>query len=323
MNPTLSFDRCIPFRLWRSLLAALALVGLSSCTTLKHTAVNKLGDALAAGGSGFASDDDPELIKAAAPASLKFIEGLLAEAPNHRGLRLAAASGFTQYAYAFVQEDADELEATDVAGAAALRARARRLYLRARDHGLHGLAAAHPDFAATLLRDPRAAVRSCTKDDVPLLYWTAVSWAAAIAVQKDRPDLVAELPQPEALIDRALELDEGYDHGAIHVFLITYEMARPDGAGDAATRARKHYARALALGGGFEAGPMVTLAESVSLPQQDRAEFEKLLHAALALDPDAHPESRLVNLIMQRRARWLLSREDELFLPAPVPVEKS
>jgi hypothetical protein len=39
-----------------------------------------------------------------------------------------------------------------------------------------------------------------------------------------------------------------------------------------------------------------------------------LLKKALAVDPDARPEWRLMNLVMQRRARWLLSREDELFV---------
>ena len=94
---------------------AAVLLFFSGCTTLKHTAVNKLGDALAAGGTTFSSDDDPELIRAAAPFSLKMMESLLAEAPSHRGLLLAAASGFTQYGYAFAQQDADELDATDVA----------------------------------------------------------------------------------------------------------------------------------------------------------------------------------------------------------------
>ena len=41
-----------------------------------------------------------------------------------------------------------------------------------------------------------------------------------------------------------------------------------------------------------------------------------LLDRALAIDPDAKPEWRLENLVMQRRARWLLAREDELFLTA-------
>jgi predicted anti-sigma-YlaC factor YlaD len=299
------------------LLAVVALLGLTGCATLKHAAVDRVGDAFAAGGAGFGSDDDPDLVKAAAPFSLKLMESLLAETPEHRGLRLAAARGFTQYAYAFVQEDADELDATDVAGAAALRARARRLYLRARDHGLHGLAVTHPDFAAALHRDPRAAVHACVTADVPLLYWTAAAWAAATAVTKDRPDLIADLPLTEALIDRALELDEQFDHGSIHVFLITYEMARAGGTGDPAVRARAHYDRAVALGAGSTGAPQVALAEAVCLPRQDRAQFESLLRAALALDPDAQPDSRLVALVMQRRARWLLARADDLFLPSP------
>jgi len=36
---------------------------------------------------------------------------LLAENPQHAGLLTLLASGFTQYSFAFVQEDADELEA--------------------------------------------------------------------------------------------------------------------------------------------------------------------------------------------------------------------
>ena len=40
----------------------------------------------------------------------------------------------------------------------------------------------------------------------------------------------------------------------------------------------------------------------------------KLLERALAVDVNAKPEYRLVNLVMQRRARWLLSRIDDLIL---------
>jgi predicted anti-sigma-YlaC factor YlaD len=47
---------------------------------------------------------------------------------------------------------------------------------------------------------------------------------------------------------------------------------------------------------------------------QNRAEFKSLLEKALAIDADAHPSDRLANLVAQRRARWLLSRIDELFL---------
>ena len=306
------------------LLALLAVLGAGGCSTLKHTAVNQLGNALAAGGTAYAADDDPALIQAAAPFSLKLMESLLAESPNHAGLLLAATSGFTQYAYAFVQQDADELEGKDFTAAGALRQRAARLYLRAHDYGLRGLAVAHPDFPALLRRDPAAAARLCNAADVPLLYWTAASWCAAISLAKDRPALIAELPMAEALIDRALALGEDFEHGAIHTFLITYEMSRVGARGDPAARAEAHFNRALALGGGTQSGPFVALAEAVCVQKQDRARFQSLLNQALAVDADAQPASRLVNLVMQRRARWLLGRTDELFLAAEaVPEAKS
>ena len=305
------------------LLALLAVLGAGGCGTLRHTAVNQLGNALAAGGTAYAADDDPALIQAAAPFSLKLMESLLAESPNHPELLLAATSGFTQYAYAFVQQDADEQEGKDLTAAGALRQRAARLYLRAHDYGLRGLAVAHPDFPALLRRDPAAAARLCNAADVPLLYWTAASWCAAISLAKDRPALIAELPMAEALIDRAVALGGDFDHGAIHTFLITFEMSRVGAAGDPAARAEAHFNRALALAGGTQSGPFVALAEAVCVQKQDRTRFQSLLNQALAVDADAQPASRLVNLVMQRRARWLLSRTDELFLVAePVPEAK-
>ena len=171
-------------------------------------AVNRLGDALAGGGTTFASDDDPELVKAAVPFSLKLIESLLAESPRHRGLLLGAASGFTQYSYAFVNQDADEREDSDLAAAEVLRARAKRLYLRARGYGLRGLALRQPDFERALRQDAKKALGNTTRAEVPFLYWTAAAWGAAIGVSKDDPALVSDQLLVEALIDRALLLDE-------------------------------------------------------------------------------------------------------------------
>jgi predicted anti-sigma-YlaC factor YlaD len=300
-----------------SLLSVLAWALFSSGCSVKQFAVNKLGDALAQSGTTFASDDDPDLIKAAVPFSLKLIESLLAENPRHDGLLFAAASGFTQYSFAFVQQDADEMEDKDLTTAEDMRGRARRLYLRARTYGLHGLEVKHQGFEAMLRKDPAQAARHALKQDVPLLYWTAVSWAGAISLSKDQPELIGELPIVEALIDRALALDESFNEGAIHSFLITYEMGRQGGSGDPAARSRQHFERAIALSQGHQAGPFVALAEAVCVQKQDQKQFESLLHQALAVNVDARPEWRLANLVMQRRAKWLLTRTDQLFL-APV-----
>jgi len=287
-------------------------VATTGCS-VKKFAINKLGDSLANSGTTYAADDDPDLVGQALPFSLKLVEGLLAESPKHRGLLFTAASGFTEYANAYVQQDADVIEAQDLERATALRTRARRLYLRARDYGLRGLDARYRAFSQELARDPKAAVRVTKAADVRLLYWTAASWGLAISVSKDNPDLIADQRVVEALIDRALELDPDFDFGAIHGFLITYELARQGATGDPAARSRTHFDREVALTRGQLASPFVSLAEAVSVQNQDRAEFESLIKRALAVDPDTRPEWRLQNLIVQRRARWLLSREDDLF----------
>jgi predicted anti-sigma-YlaC factor YlaD len=94
-------------------------------------------------------------------------------------------------------------------------------------------------------------------------------------------------------------------------------MSRPNAGLQAEALARAHFSRAVELSAGKQAGPYVSLAESVCVEKRQRAEFERLLKQAIALDPGAQPEWRLANLVMQRRARRLLSRADELFPESP------
>lgn len=270
----------------------LAMIGSAGCSVRQYVA-GSIGDALADGGDVYAADDDIELVGTATPFGLKTIESLLATVPEHKGLLLAATRGFTQYAYVYVQLPAEDAEERDVAYAYAQLERARRLYLRARDYGLRGLKRA--------------------PDDVALLYWTGVAWAAAISLSKDRPAEIAGLRDADALLRRAAALDADFDRGTLQAFLIGYEMSRPNAGPGAEKLARAHFERAIALSHGRNAGPFVSLAESVSVARHDRAEFQALLKRALAVDPDAQPEWRLANLVMQRRARRLLAHADELF----------
>jgi predicted anti-sigma-YlaC factor YlaD len=311
--------RQMPASCCTSLAKALGMVclmgtlALTACSPQRFV-VNRLGDALAEGSSVYATDDDPDLVGQALPFGLKTIEGLLAESPHHKGLLLAATSGFTQYAYAFVQTEGDLAEDTDIARATAFRERAGRLYRRALRYGQRALEQARPGFLPLLRSDKRAALARFKKADVPQLYWTALAWGAAISLNKTDSELGADLPQVEALMRRALELDESYGQGAIHDFFIAYEGGRPTAAGGSVERARESLTRALQLSSGQRAAPLVSFAETVDVGLQDRPEFERLLNQALAIDVDALPEQRLANVIAQRRAKWLLTRKDRLFL---------
>jgi predicted anti-sigma-YlaC factor YlaD len=292
---------------------AWAVLFLLPACSIRKMAVNSLGNALAEGGKSYASDDDPELVREAVPFGLKTVEALLDEAPRHEGLLLAAASGFTQYAFAFIQQDADFVEAQDLARATALRDRARKHYRRALEYGLRGLEVDHPGLRAALRNDPAAALAPMRKKDVPLLFWTANAWGAAMALSKDDAELTADQNLAEALMRRALALDEGYERGSAHDFFISYEGGRRS-VGGSVDEARQHLERALALSGGHRAWPLVNFAETVSVGAQDREEFQSLLRRALAVDPDAVREVRVANLVAQKRARWLLGRAEELFI---------
>ena len=290
---------------------SLSMFLLTGCS-IRRFAVNKIGDALASGGSTYSSDDDLILVGEALPFGLKLMEGLLAESPKHRGLLITACEGFTTYAYIYVQHKAETGAEQDLTRAREMRTRARRLYLRARAYGLRSLEASYKGITERIEADPRAALSVIKKKDVPALYWNAAALGLGISVSKNDAEMLAHLPEVEALLERALELDESWNEGALHSFQVTLASAKlgqPD-----YQKLRKHFDRALDLSGGNQAGLYVAYAEAVSISNQDRSEFVSLLNKALAIDPDQHKEVRLANIVAQQRAHWLLKRVDELIL---------
>jgi len=272
-----------------------------------------IADSLAHGSSTYAQDDDPELVREALPFGLKTLEGLSADLPRHRPLLRSLASGFTSYAVAYVVPESERLESVDVLASRAERDRARRLLLRARDYGLRALEVQHPSFGTAVRANAAVAVAHTTIDDLPDLYWTAAAWGSAISVGKGDMELVADVPIVEQLIRRAEALDDTWDEGSIHEFLITFE-SRGAAMGGSLTRARQHYERAMALNHGYRVGPLVALAEQVALQEQDREEFDTLLARVLAFDVNDAPASRLANILAQQRARRLRQAADDLFL---------
>ena len=277
----------------------------------KRYALNQVADAISSTGEGsaFARDDDPELVRDAVPFALKMMESLSDQLDDHVGLRLGMARGFTQYAYAFLQQPAELGAPPDQARAA--MARARRLYLRARDYGIEGLQLAR-GVPPQELRTP-AGIARLQKEDVPLLYWTIAPWAAAIAANKRDLELVGDVPLIAQLLDRALQLDEAYDQGALHEFAITFDPARPEGT--TPQKQRQHFDRCRQLSQGERISFLVTYAQAVSATQQNKREYEALLKEAASFDVDQAKarKNRLENVLAQRRAIWLLAHEDDVF----------
>jgi predicted anti-sigma-YlaC factor YlaD len=299
-----------------------ACVCLTAGCSLKTYAINTVGNALASGNSVYETDDDLTLVGDALPFGLKLTESLLAQSPHHRGLLLTAVRGFALYSYGYVDWAASSAADEDLDRARELRQRARRLYLRAFGYGIRGLERSHPGLGTGLLRDPRAAVRAIgTKaGDVPFMYWSAASLGLAISASPGDAELLARLPEVEALLDRAMEIDEAWDEGALHEFKLVLAGAAP-GVPDV-PRIRKHYERAVELSRGRSASVHLAYAEAVSVPLQNAAEFRSLVQRALDVDPEETPERRLVNLLAHRRARWLAARADQLIFTDESPASE-
>jgi predicted anti-sigma-YlaC factor YlaD len=276
-----------------------------------------VSDAVAQSGTAYASDDDPALVRDASPFGLKTMEGLLEENPRHEKLLGALAASFTQYTYAFVQAEADRADLDGKLDAARVgRERARKLYLRAREYGLRAIEERHRGLGNGLRagRDLGPVLSKFQRRDVDLLYWTASSWALAISNGKGDMALVAELPTPVAMMERALALDESWGEGALHEFFITFDAMRSAAEGGGPERAKAHLERALQLSMNKKLGPHVAWAEGVLVQQQDRAAFERELQAVLSANPEEVPKYRLVNILAQQRARLLLDHVDDLFV---------
>ena len=292
---------------------ACALSVLPACALVKRKAIGMVASTLASSGDVFTRDDDLELVGDAIPFGLKLFESLLDSAPKNKDLLIATCSNFTQYGVAYLETEALVLgEAQHHDEVAHLKGRALRLYLRAKGYCQRAMEVRLPGITPRLLNDPAPALAEAQKKDVPLLYWMAASWGSAIGLGRDRPDLVIDMPTVRALAERAIALDETWSRGALHEMFISLDTL-PAALGGDPERARQHFKRAVELQQGLSPGPYVALALGIAVPNQDRAEFERLLNEALGIDPAKAPKNQLVTLVQQRRARALLDQIDTLF----------
>lgn len=286
-------------------LVLLAAASLLSACVPRQLLVNEAANALSAQGQ--AEEEDMGLAREASAFYLKLSESLLRQSPGHLALAESVASGLTQYAYAFVASDAERLMGTNAKAAHQQNERARRLYGRAHRHAMAALTASRPDFKTALMSSDPARWPALKPEQVGVAYWAAASWGAYIALSKDDPDAVADLPLAMRLAELAWHTSPDFGHGALASLMGQFEAAR---AGGSQAKALAYFDQAIAAGGAHNAGPYVAKAEAIAQPAGDRAAFEALLKQALSVSAQ---RTDLANQVMRQRAQWLLDMADDLF----------
>jgi len=271
---------------------AVGVVLLAGCSTLIG---GKAADTLAAA---ILNQDDPELVSSGLPAYLLLLDGFISERPDSSALLSAGAQLFALYGSRFAPPER----------AAVLTAKARR-------YGERAICLVHEPACrwrrvdyATLV----AELEVVGEKDIGPLYSYAVSWLSYLDATSEDWTAVAELPWVEAVLERALTLDESYENGALHGYLGILNSLRPPALGGKPDVARAHFERAIELSGGRDLSIKVEYARRYARLVFDQELHDRLLTEVINAPVEA-PLFTLFNVLAKQEAQSLLATSKEYF----------
>lgn len=276
-------------------LFGLVLIGLSlsACTTI---VTSKLGNNLS---EAIINQDDPDTVRAGAPAYLLLIDGLISGNRNDRRLLIAGARLYSAYAAVFVEDPE----------------RAKRMASKARDYAQRALCLERPsicDLAKGPYLELLPAIRSTTYDNLSALYAYSLSWALWIQTHSDDWGAIADLPKVEAMLEQVITLDNNYEHGEPYLYLGIIRTQLPPALGGKPEKGRKAFEKAINISDGQNLMAKVEYARRYARLVFDRKLHDRLLNEVLAADTEV-PGFTLSNVLAQRQARELLQSAEDYF----------
>lgn len=311
----------------------ISIFSLFSCSSMKNAAMGSVATMLSGadkknvapkkGGGNSAitaitGERDVTLVSDFFPTALVLYEILYKQNPNHLGLAVMTGQLNVMYANAFVQSPADELDITEFDKQQEEYSRASMHYLRGRDYCLEALEGRHKGIKEALFSGEKdkitAAVSKLDSNDVSAAYWCSAGWLAAFSLDPLNPDMLDYLSAPVAVLEKAAEINPDYSGGAIWDVLFNFYVSAPEMVGGDYERGIYCHEQAMRVSGGKTPGPYVTYAQAVCVNQGDREGFIEYLNKALEINPDDDPDSRLMTIISQKKAKKLLSKVDDYFL---------
>lgn len=289
-----------------------ALAGGPGCT-IKRMVANNVTGTMEDTTRAFYEETYVKHAREAAPSLLVMLDGFIISAPDNGELLAAAAEMNCSFALGMAEPEDPRW--------------ASRLYQKGRDYGLRALALESERVSAAARSGPIEDLEQVLREDfeaelLPALFWTAMCWGSWVNVNLADMEAVAELPRAEAIMRRALELDETYFHGGPHLFFGMANASRPELLGGQPATAREHFERVFALTEKKFLLAYVFFAQTYAVQVQDRALFLETLAYVDEAPPDIAPGIELFTAIAKLRAHDLRAKVGELFVggePAPPP----
>jgi hypothetical protein len=273
---------------------------LSACLPSKKLTVASAGILLEEVAKASNKQSDLKMIREGTPAYLMLMDGMIEAWPDNERLLIAAAQGYSSFASVFVDEEDKEYGKQ-------LSEKAKQFALKALE--IRGVR----DPLQTPVDHFKEDLKKLGKKDVPSLFWAATCWANWIHLNLDSIEAVAELPRVEGMMQRVLELDEGFYYGGPHLFMGVLLASKPKIAGGDPEKARAHFLRAFDLGQGKFLMAYVYYAEVYARKALDKELFTSTLQSVLKAPVDRVPELTLLNTVAKKKAKELLGRTQEYF----------
>ncbi len=288
-----------------SLLVSGLLSSATGCIPVKQARVAAVAFTMQDVAQAAGKQTDATIVREGTPAYLMLVDGLIEAYPDNPELLLAGCRAYASYAAMFGADDHPK--------------KAEALYLTAKRYGFRALSE-RTDFgraAAGNLDEFKTFLQRYQKEEVPALFWTASAWAGWISSNLGNVEAVGDLPALEATLERTLQLDDSYYHGGPHLLMGVYLAARAPVFGGGLAESKKHFERALALGGNNALAGKVMYAEYYAVGTKDRRMFENTLQEVVKAPPGEAPELALSNALAKERARKLLDKTEQYFGSQP------
>ena len=283
-----------------------SLILLNSCS-IQQLAAKATSGLIQDGLAAISSETDLILAESGAATSLTLVEGLLKSDPDNINIRLAAAQGYTGYALAFAEDQS--------------KSRALELYKRGRNHALHAwsLIAKQnnintPETSLLInLKELRKYLSELGEEYIPVIYWTANSWAGMINNSRNSPLLLADIPIVMELASFITTHEPGFGYAGAHLILGSLGGTVPSFLGGSPIISQQHFDLAIKLTDGKFLMSYVLYAQIYAVQMQDYELFKSLLEQVLSSPPNLLPEQGLANSIARIRAKYLMMTGEELF----------
>jgi hypothetical protein len=278
----------------------LAVVFFNSCS-LNKLVIRQSSRLLDFGVLALYEETDLQLAEQALASNIILLEGMVKGDPQNPKLVVLTTQALTGYALGFAEDTAPE--------------RARVFYLRARDLGMTILKK-NRHFSTALdgsLDDLQQTMQDFGKEDIPLLFWTGFSWAGWINLSLSDPQALADLPKVQIMMQRILDLDETYFHGATLLFFGSVWGSKPKLFGGDPEKAKDYFEKNLQITKGKFLLTYIYYARYYALQTQNEELFDQLLDKVLTTPANVLPEYQLLNVIAKEKARILQNKKEDLF----------